>query len=164
MKIWKKYTVFIWKSQLKPFFEIFWIILGTLKTWIVLILRIVVLIMILKITQPWLLQMLNFHFKSLKVKNEPIAWPYLCLKRPFHGDFRGTLSVQIWAKMAEKARCQFPWPSFWPCKLVPSNASAIYEQLYTTAQKVVFPSHDAIHQIVSKNAKTVLDSIFNILE
>ena len=43
-------------------------------------------------------------------------------------------------KMAEKARCQFPWPSFWPCKLVPSNASAIYEQLYTTAQKAFFYS------------------------
>ena len=45
-----------------------------------------------------------------------------------------------------------------------SNTSAIYEQLYTTAQKVVIPSHDAIHQIVSKNAKIVLDSIFNKLE
>ena len=44
------------------------------------------------------------------------------------------------------------------------DTSAIYEQLYTTAQKVVFPSHDAIHQIEAKNTKTWLDSIFNILE
>ena len=80
-------------------------------------------------------QMLNFHFKILKIKNVLIAWPYLCLKRPFYGVFSGIFANQIGPKTAEKAKCQFPWPLFWPCKLVLSNTSAIYEQLYTTAQK-----------------------------
>ena len=84
-------------------------------------------------------QMLNFDFKNLKMKNVLIAWPYLCLKPPFYGVFSGIFANQIGPKTAEKAKCQFPWPLFWPCKLVLSNTSAIYEQLYTTAQKVVFP-------------------------
>ena len=108
--------------------------------------------------------MLKFDFKSLKVKKNSTPWPILGLKPPFYGGFNDIFLVQIHPKMTEKAKCQFPWPLFWPCKQVLSNTNAIYEQLYTTAQKVVFPSHDAIHQIEAKNTKTWLDSIFNILE
>ena len=64
-------------------------------------------------------QMLKFDFNILKVNIEAIAWPLLCLNRPFYRDFNGTLSVQIHPEMAEKARCQFAWSLLWPCLLRP---------------------------------------------
>ena len=44
------------------------------------------------------------------------------------------------------------------------DTSAIYEQLYTTAEKVLFPAHGTIHQNVTKNAKIELHSSFDVLE
>ena len=81
-------------------------------------------------------QMLNFDFKSLKVKKNPTPWPFLGLKRPFYGDFNDIFLVQIHLKMAEKAKCQFRWPLLWPWFLHLFRSSAIYEQLFTTAEKV----------------------------
>ena len=71
----------------------------------------------------------------LKTKIDPMSWPFLGLKQPFHGDFNGIFAVQIDPKMAEKARCQFAWPLLWPSLSRPFYPSAIYYQLYTTAKK-----------------------------
>ena len=94
--------------------------LETLKPWIVLILKNFILIYIkfsiVEIMQPWWLSNVEIWFQKFEDKKEPIAWPNLCLKRPFYGDFSGVFVIQIQPKTAEKAKCQFPWPLFWPCK------------------------------------------------
>ena len=62
---WKS-TIFFKKCQIREFFNTFWIFLETLKTRIVLILKIVVLILIFKITQPWLLANVKFSFQKFE--------------------------------------------------------------------------------------------------
>ena len=84
-------------------------------------------------------QTLNIDFKSLKVKYEPIAWPFLCLKRPFYGDFSGIFINYIGPKTAEKARCQFPWPLFWPCKFsVFKHQRHLWTALYNRAKNSIY--------------------------
>ena len=83
-------------------------------------------------------QMLNFDFKNLKMKNVLIAWPYLCLKPPFYGDFSGIFINYIGPKTAEKARCQFPWPLFWPCKFsVFKHQRHLWTALYNRAKSSI---------------------------
>ena len=138
----KIYSIFV----KKPNVAVFWKFLSgleTLKTWIVLILKIVTFQCLHFECQLSRnlgdSQTFKFWLKNLKVKHGPTPWPILCLKWPVYCVFNGIIVIQIHPKMAKKARCQFPWPLLWPWFLHRSKPSAIYEQLFTTAEKVVFP-------------------------
>ena len=79
MNLWWKSTTFFKKCQIRELSHTFWIFLETLKTRIVLILKIVVLILILKITQPWLLANVEIRFQKFEGEKESytlaISWP-----------------------------------------------------------------------------------------